>query len=266
MFFCTRQQSSRKTFINRVSFSFGMYGWRNFKHKFKKYAPPDKTEVRGLLITVVVFAFIISFRGWGTNTFSAKLGIANYFLALVLMLIAFFIYEVGHKVFALWIGFKSEYKAWIPGLLISLVFAFLSNGYIPLMLIGGSKFTRLELHRLGRFQPELSMKHIGWIGMSGSITLMIFAVILKPFSSSTVIFTLMKICILLAIFNMLPIPPMNGLRTFFGSRFIYVFVTSSLVACGALLVYVNGVLSLIGGIILGALALLLFFTQVDNRW
>ena len=243
-----------------------MYSWRNFKHKFMKYGTPEPKEVRGLLITAVVFAFIISFRDWGVDNFSITLGFYNYFLSLILVLIALIVFELGHRIFALWMGYKSQYRTWIPGLLISLVFTFLSNGYFPLLLIGGLTIKTLEIHRLGKFQPELSMKQVGWIAMAGSVTLIVFAVLLKPFDSSLVMAKLMKICVLIAIFNMLPIPPMNGLRTFFGSRVIYVFVTASIIACGALLTLVSGALSLIGGIAIGILILLVFFVYVDKRW
>jgi hypothetical protein len=76
----------------------------------------------------------------------------------------------------------------------------------------------------------------------------------------------MTICILIAIFEMLPIPPMNGLRTFFGSRFVYIFVYASIIACGLLLSYVSGPLALIGSIVAGALMLMMFFVYVDKRW
>ena len=243
-----------------------MYSWRNFRHKFMKYGMPEQKEVTGLLITAVVFAFIISFREWGATSFSPAVGFSNFFVSFMLMVIALIVFGLGHRTFSLWMGYRSQYRTWIPGLLISMVFTFISNGYIPLMLIGGLTITTLEIHRLGTFQPEMSFKQAGWIGMAGSVALIIFAVILKPFAALPVIAKLMKICILLAIFNMLPIPPMNGLRTFFGSRFVYVFVTASIIACGALLGFVGGFLSLLGGIVLGALILLVFFVYIDKRW
>lgn len=243
-----------------------MHIWVNFKDKFKRYGVPEAKEVKGLLLTVIVFAFIISFRDWGTETFSPFQGVQHFVLSIFLVAIAFIVFELGHRCFALWMGYRSQYKVWFPGLLIGLLITFLSNGYIPLILPGALIITHLTTHRLGKFFYEYSMKHAGWIGMAGSVSLMLFAIILKGFAGNEIVHRLMMVCILMSIFNMLPIPPMNGLRTFFGSRFVYVFVYASLIACGLLLTYVSGLLALIGSLVMGALILLIFFAHVDKRW
>jgi hypothetical protein len=243
-----------------------MYSWRNFKHKFAKYGKPEPKEVRGLLITTVVFAFIISFRDWGTETFSAALGFQNFILSIILVAIVLAVRELAHRSFALTQGYRSQFRTWIPGLLVGLVLTFLSNGYLPVMLMGGVIVTHMKIHRLGKFFHEFNMKDAGWIAMSGPIACTIFAILMKPFAGTFLGYKLMMLAIWIAIFDMLPIPPMNGLRTFFGSRFIYIFVYSSIISCGLLLTYLSGIASLIFAIVIGIIMLLIFFTQVDKRW
>ena len=98
---------------------------------------------------------------------------------------------------------------------------------------------------------------------------MLFAIALKSvfiMTDSMLVHKLMMVNIWIALFHMLPIPPYNGARTFFGSRFVYVFVVGALIGCGFLLSYVGGLASLIGAIIFGIILLLVFFAHVDKRW
>jgi hypothetical protein len=74
------------------------------------------------------------------------------------------------------------------------------------------------------------------------------------------------ITIWIALFDMVPIPPFNGSRTFFGSRYVYVFVLGALIGCALLLKYLTGIVPILGAIALGALVLLVFFMYVDKKW
>jgi hypothetical protein len=68
----------------------------------------------------------------------------------------------------------------------------------------------------------------------------------------------------IALYDMLPIPPFNGSRTFFGSRFVYMFVVGALIGCAVLLTYTSGIIPLLGALVLGALVLFVFFVYVDK--
>ncbi|MBW2964550.1 hypothetical protein KY363_03750 [Candidatus Woesearchaeota archaeon] len=246
-----------------------MYSWRNFVDKWKRYAPLETFEKRGLIITVAVLAFIFSFREWGTETFDVTVGTTNLLISIVLVAIAMLVHEATHRVIALWLGYRTQFKAWITGLVIGLVVAFVSNGTLVFLAPGQLVFTHLPIHRLGKGYYELTYKHLGWVAMSGSIANMLFAVLLKIVYVATgigVVQKLMMINIWIAIFDMLPIPPYNGSRTFFGSRYVYVFILGTLIGIAALLYYLSGIVPILGGIVLGALMLLVFFRFIDKRW
>ena len=246
-----------------------MHSWRNFVDKFRRYGPLEASEKRGLLITIVILSFIFSFRDWGVEQFDPLLGVQNFIITLIIVTIAMAVHELVHRVVSLWLGYRSQYKAWMLGLVIGLVIAFVSNGHWPFIAPGALIITHLSVHRLGQFPHELNYKHLGWIGMSGSVANIIFAVLMKSLYLATgagLFEKAMVINIWIALFNLLPIPPFNGSRTFFGSRFIYVFVLGSMIGCAALLAFVTGIAALIGALILGGLILLVFFGFVDKRW
>ncbi|MFC1741864.1 hypothetical protein ACFL3V_04985 [Nanoarchaeota archaeon] len=246
-----------------------MHSWRNFVDKCKRYMPLENFEKRGLLITIPILAFIFSFREWGVETFNPAAGIRNFLITILLVCVAFLVHELSHRVIGLWLGYRTQYKAWITGLVIGLVVAFVSNGRLPFIATGSLVITHLEIHRLGKGFHDLSYHHLGWIAMAAPIMNMLFAVLLKIIYTLTgigVLEKLMMISIWIALFDMLPIPPFNGSRTFFGSRYVYVYVLGSLVGCAALLHYVSGLVSIISSLVLGGLVLAVFFIFVDKRW
>jgi Zn-dependent protease len=246
-----------------------MYSWRNFVDKFKRYAPLESSEKRGLIITILILSFIFSFRDWGVEQFDAALGFQHFIITLVIVIIAMAIHELTHRVIALWLGYRSQYKTWILGLVIGLVVAFIYNGHWVFIAPGALIITHLTSHRLGKFWYDLNYKQLGWIGMSGAIANMLFAVLLKSLHLATGVGLFekaMMINIWIALFDMLPIPPFNGSRTFYGSRFIYVFVLGSMIGCAALLAFVSGIAALLGALVLGSLILFVFFAFMDKRW
>ncbi|MBU2560718.1 MAG: hypothetical protein KKD17_00310 [Nanoarchaeota archaeon] len=246
-----------------------MYSWRNFVDKVKRYYPLESFEKRGLVIALLILSFIFSFRDWGVERFDVAMGVRNLIITLILVAIAMAVRELAHRTIAIWLGYKSQYKLWLLGLVIGLVVAFVSNGYLFFIAPGTMIITHLAVHRLGKAHYELSYKHLGWIAMAGPIANMLLAVVFKTLSVATAIPVFEKAMIIniwIALFDMVPIPPFNGSRTFFGSRYVYVFVLGALIGCAAMLFYMGGILPIIGALILGALVLLVFFAFVDKKW
>ena len=247
----------------------GMYSWKNFKDKFKRHGRLGLKEVKGLVVTIIIFAFIFSFREWGIDKFDLELGISNLIITIVLVLISFFVREISHRAAGLYVGYKVEYESWVLGLVIGLVLAFVSNGYILFLAPGGVLIHHLAIHRLGRFRyaPDYSTR--GWIALAGPVANIIFAVILKAVHialQTPVLHKLMMINIWIALFSMLPIPPLDGSKLFFGARYIYVFSLASFLACALLLrLTTYSLLSLIGGIFFGAVILVVFFVVIDKK-
>jgi len=246
-----------------------MYSWRNFIDKAKRYFPLEKSEKKGLILTLVVLAFIFSFRSWGIEKFDAALGFKNFFLTLLFVAIALAVRELTQRTIAVWLGYRAQYKAWLLGLVIGLVVTFVSNGRLIFLAPGILLLTHLETHRLGKAFYAFTMKHYGWIAMSAPVANMLLAVIMKSLYLLTGVLafkTMMTINIWIALFDIVPIPPYNGSHTFFGSRYVYVFVFGAVIGCAALLTFLSGILPIIGALFIGALLLWAFFVHVDKRW
>ncbi len=249
-----------------------MYSWKNFLDKYKRGWQLQPSEFRGLLLTVFVIAFIVSFWSWGVESFDWGVGIRNFFFFLLVVAVSMFVHEASHRAVAAWLGYRSEFKAWIAGLVVSVVFVFVFGNVwsFPIFLAPGYLVIRLmPYHRIGMYPSGLNHKHIGWIAMSGAVGNMLLAIILKSVYSYLPfdwLFSFVKINIWLALFDMIPIPPFNGSKTFFGSRFIYVFVLGSMIGAAGLLYWYSGLVALLGSLLLGAVILVLFFVYVDKRW
>lgn len=245
-------------------------GWVNFADKYQRYGRLSKKESLGLLVSTVVLAFIFSFREWGVEEFNFSIGIQNFLIAAMVVAISLFVRLLVQKSTGLSVGHKVEYQAWIVGLFVGLIAAFFTNGHFWIFLPGGIAISHLSVHRLGRALYGENYNVMGWIAMSGPIANMILAIIAKillllPFGSS-IFFKLMMFNIWLAIFTMLPIPPLDGLKTFFGSRYVYVFAYACIIGCGVLLYFFGAVASIIGAIVFGAIAVSLFFIYFDKKF
>lgn len=245
-----------------------MYSWRNFMDKYRRQWRFKPSEVRGLIITLVVIAFIFSFREWGTTTFDWNLGFANFGRSLLLVGLALLAHEFGHRTVATWLGYVSEYKAWILGLIAGLVVAFVSNGYLLFLAPGMVLVNYSMVHRLGTYPHGPNLKHVGWIAMSGAIANVVLAIICKALYFSFPNPWLLKavnVNIWLALFNMIPLPPFDGVKMFFGSKLVYVFVLGSMIGAAVLLFWSASILSVLGSMLIGFILLAVFFIFVDRN-
>ncbi len=245
-----------------------MYSWRNFIDKYKRAWQLKPAELRGLLYTAIVLGFIFSFREWGSDSFNISMGLANYLRAIILVSLALLIHEASHRAIASLLGYRSEYKAWLLGLIAALVITFVFNGFIFFLAPGILIINQMKKHRFGTYPFGLLHRHLGWIAMSGAIAQMVFAIILKSVYFSFPndwILKAAEICIWMALWNMCPIPPYNGSKTFFGSKLVYIFVVGSMIGAAALMTWVSGILAILGALVLGFLMLVVFFIFVERN-
>ncbi len=160
----------------------------------------SETEVKhiGIALFVITLALTLFF----------KLPIVSGFITMLLTFgVAFICHELAHKFVAQRYGYWAEFRYWETGLILGLLmgltraFLFLAPGAV---YISSGAYT-------------MSSRQNAYISLAGAATNVALAFIfffLAPFFGPTISSFAVRINLLLAIFNMLPIPPLDGSKVF----------------------------------------------------
>ncbi|MBU0457736.1 MAG: hypothetical protein KKD75_06345 [Nanoarchaeota archaeon] len=232
-----------------------MVSFDELKARVKEFLRFSKQEFVGLLVAIVVTGFIFSFRDWGDESFSLVIGLTNLLLVFIIAAISFFFRLSCQKVYALSQGYKAEFKVWWVGLIIALVIALISAGRIPLVIIGSVIASFMIKQRLGEYRYGFSHSQNGVIAFWGILGNMILALIFATglfifpqsyfFSKGLLLNLIMGFC------SLLPLPQLDGLKIFFGSRTWY-FIGIGTVLLAAILLLSRTKVGLIIAIFIGA--------------
>lgn len=230
--------------------------------KIKRYYAFTKYEARGFAISILVISFIISFDKWGTGgVFDVSAGLLSLLAAVLIVGISILVHDAGQRIWGLAIGYRIEFKMWTLGLIVALVAAFLNNGRIPylwLIVPGGFLMHHLAGHRLGWFRYGINYFGQAMVALAGplfTLMLIILLKILHAFIPSLLIQEAIRFNVIYMVTNLLPIPPLDGSKIFFGSRMTYAFVMPALLIATILMVvdvpvFLSIVLSMLVGVVL----------------
>lgn len=231
-----------------------MVSFNELKDRIKNHFRFSKQELTGLLVAVLSVGFIFSFRNWGGDQFNLFSGLMNFLFTVIATSIAFFIPIAFQKIYALSVGYKAEFRTWWIGILIALVLCFVSVGYLTVVLIGGMTSSFVTKQRLGQFRYGTSTEEQGMIGfwspLGSIISAGLFALFHHLLPKILFFEKGMMISLIFAICSILPIPRLEGLVIFFGSRGTYL-MTILMVLAVTLLLILSGLLGTIIGIIIG---------------
>ncbi|NOZ80278.1 MAG: hypothetical protein GXP63_01280 [DPANN group archaeon] len=226
-------------------------------------------EARDIVIAIFLLALIFAFDD-GAPSFSAAHWIGNYILFAILVSLAL-LFRIGvQKLVAIKVGYRTEFKIWNYGLVLGVVIAFLSRGNILLLLPGGLIFFLLPAERLGHFRYGLNYDTTGTIAASGSLANMLLGMFTKALMynffgfESAVLDKFIFVNFLLAFFMMLPIPPLDGIRAFFGGRLTYVFIFGIILAYVAL--FLVNIFSLIFAVLIGIVLWLVYYFTLEKGY
>ncbi len=236
----------------------------NLVAKIKKHYKFTPAEFRGFVISVLVIAFVISFKEWGRGAeVELGYGLLHLFNAVLVVALSMLVHYSVQKIAALQAGLKVEYKMWTIGLLIALVFSFASRGNIWFVIPGGILFHHLAGHRLGWFRYDINYFAIGILSLWGvvaSIGLAMFFKIVENVITSSLITKAIVFNLIYAVYSILPIPPTDGNKVYFGSRLLYAFSLFAVVGVAVLLwVDVSIWIAIIGSLVVGAVCWLLYY-------
>ncbi|HLC74230.1 MAG TPA: hypothetical protein VJH88_00060 [Candidatus Nanoarchaeia archaeon] len=239
-----------------------------FSDRIKRFFAFSHTELRDLAIATVIIGFVFSFGDWGGESVDIFVGIRHFIITLFLAAISLFFHEAAHRVMALLIGYKAEFKLWWGGLVASLIIVFISDGKIPLALPGGVVNAILVRQRLGEFRYGLNYWENGLIALYGplaNLALAFFAKVgLAIFPESYFLNQLLFLNIIMAICTMLPIPPLDGISTFFGSRVVYILAFIGILASGVLIYFTSILPAILGGILLMIIGTILYYLAFEQ--
>jgi len=241
----------------------------NMRAKIKKYYKFTRSELIGFITSILVLSFIISFREWGVKEFNPIVGLFNWLNAALIVTLVFIIYNFAQRLAGWSTGFNAEYKVWVTGLLVGLIIAFLSKGRIWVLLPGSILIHHLAGHRLGHYRYGINYFEQGMVAVAGTISLITIAAIFKIINvniHNPLLTKLITFCVILAIYDILPIPPLTGSKLFFGGRLTYIFLATTIVIAGILLLLdINVLMAVFGSIALGIICWFLYYIFFEHK-
>lgn len=194
----------------------------------------SKDEMKHILmsVTVLTLAFTLAFSGITLGRHNIPwLSTAEYILfyaavSFIAVLSGFLLHELAHKFVAQRNGAWAEFRSYPFGLLIALIMSF--TGF--LFAAPGAVY----------IQGMISKKQNGLISIAGPLTNMvlgsIFILVSIPVSDVLIDYGLRligSINLLLAVFNLLPIPPLDGSKVLKWDIKIYAVVMAAAVILAA---------------------------------
>ncbi len=246
-----------------------------FPH-LKTYFSFSKKENLHIWVSAIIFAFILNFRKWGEGTFDLSQGISNLIFAFIVVVIGMYFHISIQKIIAVYLGYKAEHSFWLNGLLLCLVIAFMSNGFIPLLFFGTIKVEHLEKLRLGKFRYGLNYRDLAVTSVAGPIASLLLVLITAFFylpTEAPALLRIININLALAFFALLPIPTVKaarlgeggtaGFNILYYSRALYVFCLASVIVY-YLLITIAKFSSLIVAFIFAGMCTYVFIKRIEE--
>ncbi len=172
----------------------------------------DSTEVKDIVISwfALSLAFMIAVR---------MVSLEYFLIFLFIVAVSFITHELAHRQVAKRLGFNAKFEMWPMGLLIAIVssmggFIFAAPGAV--VISAGIVNSRRNLE-------EASFK-ISAAGPVANIVLGAILLYLVFIFNSPVLFLAAQINIWLALFNLLPFPPLDGSKIFYHNPKAWVFI------------------------------------------
>ena len=231
----------------------------DLKDKIRGYYKFTPYEARGLTIAVLIIGFIISFKEWGADNFNLSVGLFNLFNAVLISALSVMIHDAGQRIWGLAIGYRIEFRMWTFGLIAAVAVAFITNGNMWLIVPGGFMLHHLAGHRLGFFRYGVNYFGQAMVALAGPLFTLMLIIALKTlgvfFPDNALIEKAVMFNVVYLITSMLPVPPLDGSKIFFGSRMLYAFVLPAMIIAAILMivkipVFFAIVLSVLAGVVL----------------
>ena len=224
---CTGDLSSRPVIVTQPPSTFSWQTTSGTSSQARKAAIFSRIEVRDIVIAwaALGLAFYFAYRGYFSGV-GVPVGLA---ISLATVGSGFVLHELSHKFVAERYGYWAEFRMWPMGILIALATSLI--GFI-FAAPGATYISGLSV----------SESQNGKISLAGPLTNVSVALIFLPFIYALGSFELLgfigfSVNMFLAVFNMLPIMPLDGAKVFSWSKLFWVAVFVPLALLNVFLIF-----------------------------
>lgn len=178
-------------------------------------------EIRDILISVFVLGLLVSF-GSVYETWNEVFN--NYIIMTIILGVSFIIHELAHKFIAQAYGANARYTLWYPGLLISMVIGVFSGGQLVFFAPGFVLISSSFMSKFGFKQVFIGENEFGQISLAGpaaNIILMMAFKLFSPILPVEIYAPMIIINAWIALFNLIPVPPLDGSKIFVWNRALW---------------------------------------------
>ncbi|MCC6017009.1 MAG: hypothetical protein LM582_08210 [Desulfurococcaceae archaeon] len=180
-------------------------------------------ELRDFFLSIAVLGIAFSWRYLIDKLYSYALAV---FIAIG---IGFLFHELAHRFTARRFGAYSRYRAWYLGLLLALVISIASRGSVVFAAPGD-----VEVY-LPWYSPRADL-FISLAGPLANIVIALISTAIYTYTRIDYIYIVGYINTILAFFNLLPIPPLDGYKAI--RRNIFLWLVSFLISLALILHYI----------------------------
>ena len=172
-------------------------------------------ELLHLLILTLAIGYIFSgyIKDPSHRLFHRGFNLQDFKFALLVSAPGVVLHELGHKFVALLLGLGAVFKVWFPGLGIAIFLKLINSPFLIIapgfVLISGES-TQLKTAITAFAGPAINL--ILW----GAASLVLDKARKLTKRQATILYLTKKINLFLFIFNMIPIPPLDGSKVLFG--------------------------------------------------
>jgi len=242
--------------------------------RIKRFYRWQDREKRDITITILALTFMFGYNDCISilfdncpEDFLLSRWALHMVLTLIIVTISFLAYDFGMKTAALHQGFLAEYVMWPQGIMLGIIITLLTKGKFFLLLIGGLELHHHGILRIGKWRYGLNIVAKGTVAAAGplaNLVLMTFGLMLSKQLNILPDFFLYFAFIngTMMVYQLLPIPKINGFHIFFMSRLAYVFIACVMVSYA--LLALAGVFSWIIAFIIGVVAWLLWYWYMEG--